>query len=956
MVLLLLLFLSARGIAGFWTDYLWFDALGFGGVFSDLLLSRVALAAIFTVIFAVLLCVNLWVADRLAPRFRQPGPEEQFLERYQVMMRGRRVWFARIGVSLLFGFIAGIPVASQWKDWILFTHSTSFGEKDPLFGVDVGFYVFRLPFLTFLMDWLFASLVIILIITAVAHYLNGGIRLQVQGRRVTPQVKAHLSVLLALLAILRAAGYWLQRYELLTSTRGFVDGATYTAVKAELPAINLLFLISLLAAVLLLVNIWQRGWRLPIIAVGLWGLVAVVAGTIYPTFVQRFVVQPAESERERPYIERNIAATKKAMNLDQVIEEPYRVDPLDSAELPANADNLQNVRLLDPAIVPDTFKRLQGLRGYYEFNDLDVDRYVLPGSDDAQQVVLAARELNPADLPIETWEGRHLAYTHGYGLAMAPASKIKSDGTPAFINLNVEAAGPDLARPELYYGEQLPGYAVVGTRRDEISLNSQTGAEESSRYEGGGGVEMGSFLRRAAFALRFGEWNLFVSNLISSESKILYVRDVIDRVKLLAPFLAFDNDPYPVVTNGQVKWVVDAYTATDRYPYAQMVDTSVLLPGSGLRMRFNYARNSIKAVVDAYDGSVKFYIVDENDPMAKAYQKAFPELFDPISEAEPGLVEHFRYPEDLFRVQTSVYSRYHIEDPQQFYQRANAWNVAQNPPSTQSTTQTVTETNAAGQVTRTREQRMPPYYTMLRLPGQEDLQFQLVRPFVPFSDRDERKELQAIMTASSDPNSYGQLRVLELDQSPLPEGPAIVDTDIKQTFAQDLTLLDQRGSQVTFGDMQLLPIGNSLIYVRPWFVSATSTTPVPELRYVSVSYQGQAYRGSSLEEALAAAFPGSRLELGTVIGGTEVEPPPAVEPGGGDGGTGGTPTTTTPRRRRPRPRHQPGPWRSCWPRRSSSTTRRRPPSTAATWASTRTSSTRPTGRRPRPRPWRRGAR
>ena len=256
------------------------------------------------------------------------------------MMRGRRVWFARIGVSLLFGLIAGIPVASQWKDWILFTHSTSFGEKDPLFGVDVGFYVFRLPFLTFLIDWLFASLVIILIITAVAHYLNGGIRLQVQGRRVTPQVKAHLSVLLALLAILRAAGYWLQRYELLTSTRGFVDGATYTAVKAELPAINLLFLISLLAAVLLLVNIWQRGWRLPVIAVGLWGLVAVVAGTIYPAFVQRFVVQPAESERERPYIERNIAATKKAMNLDQVIEEPYRVDPLDSAELPANADNL----------------------------------------------------------------------------------------------------------------------------------------------------------------------------------------------------------------------------------------------------------------------------------------------------------------------------------------------------------------------------------------------------------------------------------------------------------------------------------------------------------------------------------------------------------------------------------------------------------------------------------------
>jgi uncharacterized membrane protein (UPF0182 family) len=445
-------------------------------------------------------------------------------------------------------------------------------------------------------------------------------------------------------------------------------------------------------------------------------------------------------------------------------------------------------------------------------------------------------------------------------------------------------------RHELYYGEQLPGYAVVGTRRDEISLNPETGNEQSSRYEGDGGVEMGSFLRRAAFALRFGEWNLMVSNLISSESKILYVRDVVDRVELLAPFLAFDNDPYPVVVDGQVKWVIDAYTTTDRYPYAQMVDTDVLLPGSGLRVRFNYARNSIKAVVDAYNGDVDFYIVDDADPLAEAYRKAFPKLFTPLSEAPADLGDHFRYPEDLFRVQTSVYSRYHIEDPSDFYQRANAWNVSQNPPKSQGTTQTVTETNAAGEVTRTREQRMPPYYTMMQLPDQTDMQFLLLRPFVPFSDRDERKELQAIMTASSDRGSYGQLRVLVMNQSPLPEGPSIIDTDIKQTFAQDLTLLDQRGSQVTFGDMQLLPIGDSLVYVRPWFVSATSTTPVPELRYVSVSYQGESYRGSSLEEALSRAFPGTQLDLGTVIGGERVEPPPVIEPGGGDGGT--TPTTT----------------------------------------------------------------
>lgn len=890
-VLVFVLFLSARGIAGFWTDYLWYDSLGFGTVFSGLLLSRIALAAIFTLIFATLLCVNLWVADRLAPHIRQAGPEEQFLERYQEMLRGRRAWVARIGVSLLFGLIAGIPVAAQWRDWILFTNPVSFGADDPLFGIDIGFYVFRLPFLTFVIDWLFASMVIIFIVTAVAHYLNGGIRLQVQGRRVTPQVKAHLSVLLALLAVLRAGGYLLQRYELLTSTRGFVDGALYTAVKAELPAINLLFLISLLAALLLVLNIWQRGWRLPIIAVGLWGLVAVVAGTIYPAFVQRFVVQPAESERERPYIARNIEATRAAMGLSGVEPEPYKVDTLDAAELPANADNLRNVRLLDPDVVPDTFKRLQGLRGYYQFNDLDVDRYKVDGR--IQQVVLAARELNPGDLPIDTWEGRNLAYTHGFGVAMAPASQVLPDGNPNFMSLDDPATGPVLKQPAIYFGERIPGYAVVGTKRDEISYNQALGTEEPSRYQGQGGVQMGSFLRRAAFALRFGEWNLMVSKLITSESKILYVRDIRERVKLLAPFLVFDTDPYAVVReDGGVDWIVDAYTTTDRYPYGQMIDTSVLPGSSGLRRRFNYARNSVKVTVDGYDGIVRFYIVDPTDPIAQSYAKAFPSLFTPVADAPADLVAHFRYPEELFRVQTQVYARYHIQDESQFYQRANTWNVSQNPPKTQAGADRVDVTDASGQVTRTREARMPPYYTMLRLPKaasveEESLQFVLLRPFVPFSDQDTRKDLQAIMTASGDPKDYGKLRVLVMDPA-VPEGPAVVDSDIRQTYASELTLLDQQGSRVTFGDLQLLPIGNSLVYVRPWFVSATSSTPVPSMRFVTVTYLKKTSRGASLEEALAGAFPGTRLDLGTVIGAGGLTPPTTV------GGDGGSPPTTAP--------------------------------------------------------------
>jgi uncharacterized protein len=886
------LFFSARGIAGFYTDYLWFDSLGYADVFTGVLGAKIALATIFTLGFASLLVFNLWLADRLAPKVRPSGPEEQFIERYQQLI-GRRAWTVRIVVALLFGLVAGVPVASQWRDWLLFTHPVSFGEKDPLFNTDVGFYVFRLPFLTFVIDWLFAAMVIVLLVTTVAHYLNGGIRLQVQGRRVTPQVKAHLSVLLAGLALLRAATYVLQRYELLGSTRGFVDGASYTDVKAQLPALNLLVLISLLAAALLIVNIWQRGWRLPIIAVGLWGVVTVVAGTAYPAFVQRFQVQPAESTKERPYIERNIAATRRAMGLDEVAVEPYTVGTTSAASLEQSAGTLSNIRLLDPLVNTETFQRLQGLRSYYRFNELDVDRYTVKvdGEEQSQQVVIAARELNSTDLPDNSWENRHLAYTHGYGVGLAPASKITATGLPAFLPLSGEAGDAVvLDRPEVYFGESLQTYAVVNTIRDEISFGPN--GDERVRYEGSGGVKLSSFLRRAAFAMRFGETNLLVSNLINSDSRILYVRDIRERAQLIAPFLEFDADPYPIIDGGRLKWILDGYTSTSRYPYADFVDTSSLPRGSGLRGEsFNYVRNSVKVVVDAYDGTVQLFVVDPADPIIRSYEKSFPGVFSPLSEASASLLQHFRYPEDLFRVQTSVWARYHITDARQFYNRDDAWNVAQAPPKSQAegragVTQVTTPT---GQVVTVREDQVAPYYTLMQLPGSERQQFVMVRPFVPFSARDTRKELAAFMTVSSDPDTYGQLRVFQM-QNPLPEGPSLIASNIQQTFAQELTLLDQQGSRVTFGDLQLLPVGNSLVYARPWFVQATGQTPVPEMRYVTVSYGKESYRGRSLEEALAAAFPGYDQDLGTVVGGTV--PSTSDTTGGSDGGTATPPDGT----------------------------------------------------------------
>ena len=859
-VLLLVLFLSARGIAGFYTDYLWFDSLGKRSVFTRVLRAKIGLGLAFTLGFALLSTLNLTLADRVNPPPMPEGVDEAIVERYREIV-GRRVWLVRIGISLLLGFIAGAPASSQWKEWLLFNNAVRFGVTDPQFGQDVSLYVFRLPFLTFVVDWLFAAFVIILIITVVAYYLNGGIRLQVQHRRVSSQVKLHISMLLAVLALLKAVGYWLARYELTASTRGAVKGATYTDVNAQLPALELLAIISLLAAALLIVNVWQRGWRLPVIAVGLWVLVAIVAGTAYPAFVQRFQVQPAESRREQPYIERNIEFTRKAFNLADVQSQDYPVGPLSDAAVTANQTSIADSRLVDPNIVTSTFQRQQELAGYYVFRDLDVDRYRI--DDRMQQVVLAARELNRADVPVTTWEGKHLAYTHGYGVALAPASEVRGDGSPNYLSTSEGGSGPLLTEPAIYFGEGLDSYSVVATERAEISLNDQT-----SSYSGNGGVKMSSTLRRAAFALRFGEYNLLGSGLINKDSRILYIRDVRERAQTLAPFLDFDADPYPVITNGRVVWILDGYTTSSRYPYSENADNDELSADSGLRHTYNYVRNSVKAVVDAYDGTVTFYINDPTDPVINAWAKAFPDLFTPRDEVPAELESHFRYPEDLFRVQTNMYGRYHVDDPNQFFQRDQFWSVAQEPPQTvePGSGQVTTSSTANGiTTTSTRSARFNPYYTLLHLPGVDEPQFSLVRPFVPFSENDERKNLIALMAVSSDPGTYGQLRVLDVQSNEQVDGPALVDSEIKRKYAADFTLESQTGSKVRLGTLQAIPIGDSVLWVRPWYVQAEQT-PIPQLNYVVVSYGDQVFRARTLEGALTLAFPESQVDFSTTVG------------------------------------------------------------------------------------------
>jgi len=855
-VALFLLATSLRGIAGFYTDFLFFDSLGLEKVWRGVLGAQIVLGVIFTGVFFVLLLINLIVADRLAPKFRPAGPEEELLERYHQAV-GRRAGTVRVGVALLFAIIAGSGVSSQWNSWILFTHRQDFGIIDPLFDTDLGFYVFQLPFLSFVVNWLFAAFIIIFIVTVVAHYLNGGIRVQAPLQRVTPQVKAHLSVLLGMLALVKAADYWLQRYQLTTSTRGVVEGATYTDVNAQLPAIYLLLLIALLSFGLFIANIWRRGWVLPVLAVGLWAFVAIVAGGIYPTFIQRFQVQPAESTKERPFIRDNIEATRAAMGVGEVETQTFDYnEDLDAAGLRDNAATVRNIRLLDPTIVNDTYQRLQADRGFYRFNDLDVDRYEIDG--EITQVIIGARELNEAGVPQQSWEGKTLAFTHGYGAAMAPANAVNSQGQPEFIVSNVPVESPaniPVDQPQLYIGEKQTGYAIVGTNRQEVDYVADDGETVPFEYDGEGGVRLDSFARKAAFALRFGDIEPLISDFVTDDSRLIFLRDVRQRVETLAPFLRYDSDPYPVIIDGRVSYVVDAYTTTDMYPYAQTADNEQLEPESGLNGDFNYVRNSVKAVVDAYDGTVEFYEMPGDDPIIAAYRDAFPELFSDFDDMPDELRDHLRYPEDMFRVQTNMWGRYHIGDAQDFYEQTGGWEVAQDPGTDVTGVQQTLTTNEQGQQVDSRERRIDPYYLQMKLPDRDNEDFLILRSFVPVSDNDERKELTSFMVGLSDREDYGQLRVYEMPNLNV-DGPAIVNSQMLATeeISSRISLLNQQGSAVKLGSLLLIPIDDSLLYVRPLYVEAQGDTPVPQLKNVIVAFGDQVEMRSTLQGALQAVF------------------------------------------------------------------------------------------------------
>jgi hypothetical protein len=845
-ILLVVLLLSLRGLASFYTDYLWFDSLGQGDTWGALLGAKVVPAIVFTAFFFGLLMANLVIADRLAPKVPHAGaptPEDEMVVRYRDVT-ARYTGRIRVGVALFFALVAGIGVSSQWQQWILFNNRVDFGREDPQFHRDIGFYVFQLPFIKFIIDWLFAGLVIVLLVTAVAHYLNGGIRFQSPLQRVTPQVKAHLSVILAVMALVKTAEYYFARFELTLSDRGVVDGAGYTDVNAQLPALNFLMFVSVIAAALFIWNIWRRGWVLPVIAVGLWGFISLVIGTIYPAGIQNFRVKPNEFANEAKFIRRNINATRRAFDLASVDVKSFDfTSELDPTVVQDNLTTIDNGRLWDPSILRPTYQTLQGLQTYYRINDVDVDRYTVDGQ--VRQVMLSARDLNSDELPQQSWVNEHLVYTHGYGAVGSPSNQADPDGSPVFFLSDVPTTsnGIELSGrgAEVYFGENLADYVIVDAKQAEFNFPREGRAGDAqTRYRGRDGIELSNIFRRAAFALRFGDLNTLISGQVESNSKVLMVRDIRERVDKLAPFLSFDADPYPVIVDNKLLWVLDGYTTSDRYPYSQSTTGS-----GGLFGDFNYVRNSVKVTVDAYEGTVRFYVVDDDDPVIRAYQQAFPDLFTPGDEMPESVREHLRYPENLFQAQSDVFSKYHVTDTRRFYRGNERWLLSPDPNEVLGATIAVGQggrpTTGRSPEIRATTKRQDPYYLYLRLPGDRTESFLILQPFVPVSQDNQQTRLISFMTAKSDPANYGKLEAFVMPQGSQVDGPVQVANNIQsnRTISSEFTLLSRGGSRVVRGNIQLIPVGESIVYIQPIFVQQESAQGFPQFRFVAVFTQGK---------------------------------------------------------------------------------------------------------------------
>ncbi|GMQ98471.1 MAG: UPF0182 family protein [Acidimicrobiia bacterium] len=872
------LLIAARWLATLWTDFLWYDELDAGDVWVTLTFTKVWLILGATILAVVVFWANLWIVDRLSPRSLLAltgAPDEELLERYQLWIEPR-AFLVRTVFSVFFALLVGLGAASWWQDWLRWRNGVSFNVFDPIYGNDISLYVFGLPLYRDIYGWLFQLLLVTTLIVVGAHYLNGGIKVTTPGDRTSGAVKAHISVLLAAIALLKSAGYIFDKWELLYSGRGQVFGASYTDVNAQVPALNLLIFISVAAAIILLVNVWFRGWMLPAIAFGIWLVTSIGVGGIYPAVVQRFSVEPNELQRELPYVQHNLDFTRLGYGLDEVeVREFNASTDLTAEAIAANRPTIENIRLWDPGVLAQTYPELQNIKTYYNFADIDVDRYVLNG--ELTQVMVAARILDERLIPGTGWVNERLIYTHGLGAVLSPANDVTADGFPDFLvedipPVNVNGSeNLNIDQPRIYFSDAAErDFLIAGSREGEVDI-PQDGTETTSTnsYDGQGGVPLGGFFQRAAWALRFGDLNTLISSQVKSTSRVMISRNIKDRIQRMAPFLYADNDPYMVISGGRQLWVMDLYTVTDRFPYSELASTARLNQGAELPRRFNYIRNSVKAVIDAYDGTVDMYVIDPDDPLIQTNMKIFPDLFKPISELPEGLVSHIRYPEDLFRIQTDVYTLYHMTDPIDLFQVNDPWQIARDP----SNSPKAPLRGTFG------TDPMLPYYLLMELPEEDRLSFLLMQPFTPAA----RPNMSAFVVAKSGPlEEYGNLIEFTMPEDRQVDGPGQVGDFIEQDprVSSEFTLLGQVGSDVIKGNMLVVPVEDSLLYVQPIYLAADTgggRNGIPQFKRVVASFNSRIEIADTLDQVLVLLFGEADGTAGADGGGA----------GGGDDGNGG---------------------------------------------------------------------
>jgi len=872
-VVLFVGFLSLRNLAVLWTDQMWFSSVGLSKVFTTLLLVKFGLGLTFCAVFFFVMWGNLLLTDRFGARDLTFEPEDEVVRRFQNVVRpyAKRVYAV---IALVMGIVAGLNAIGQWQKYLLFANSQSFHATDALFHKDLGFYVFTLPFVSFVVTWLLVSLIVTLVVTTGFHYLNGGIRATRVAPRVAPRVKAHLSVIGAGIALMKAAGYVIAKWELVNSNNAFAQGAGYTDVHARMPALTILFFLSLAAALILLANVRMRGWSLPAVAVGLWAFVALVIGVLYPTILQALKVTPNQNSLEAPYIQRNIEATRTAFNLNGVQYHTFAGSTtISNAQIKTASATLNNIRLWDPAnnIALATVTRRQSIRSYYTFSTLSVDRYFINGK--LTPVLIGTRQLNTSSLPSQSWVNQHLQYTHGIGAAVVAANTVDANtGNPVFVVSNVPPQStsgmPVLTHPEIYFGINDPGWVVANSKQPEldyqVNAGSNAGQPVEGHYSSNGGVAVGGIFSRLAFALRLGDFNFLISNQITSKSRIMFVRDVQQMVQKAAPFLSFDSQPYAVIANGQVQYVLDGYTTTDQYPYSENA-SNLSVNSGGLPGSFNYVRNSVKVVVNAYTGAMTFYAADPTDPILNAYRGAFPSMFHPMSEMPSTIQTHLRYPSDLFSVQAATLGRYHITVASAFYNASDRWEIS---PTTgagtpsQSLAQT-SVTDAAGNVISSSLSSMNPVFQVGSLPQANHQQLLESLAFVPAGNSSTVQSLTAFIVATSDPNNYGQLQVYVTPRGTSVTGPVQADSEIQQNskVSSIITPLDQHGSSVLLGNNLMVPLDQSVLYIRPLYVTSTSN-PLPQLRYVIAVFNQDVGIEPTLAGALSDVL-GANVPTGT---------------------------------------------------------------------------------------------